>query len=211
MKISSKIISYGCLLLLAAQFIFAAVSEAAPKNTKKPKRGYSAPAKQSEQKQSKTNAKELPKAEAENAGGNADYSHNLVLSPYTSLPSYVIFRFKKEKPLMVRGLFTLDGRLLVVPLSYRLKSNDFRASFPTPSESLEYQFQAVFSDGEMQLSEKFTSESRCALHATEALVSKANGYPLQNKMISLALWLDEELSQLKYAIFLSETLAKEAP
>ncbi len=140
----------------------------------------------------------------------AEFSHNLVLSPYAGLPSYVIFRFAKEKPILVRAIFVIDGRLLVIPLSFREKSNDFRGSFPAGFESLNYQFQAAFSDGRTLLSERFDAEARCAARATEAIVANATRYPLQKKMLNAALWLDEELSQLKYAIFLTETMSKEA-
>jgi hypothetical protein len=140
---------------------------------------------------------------------HARFAHNLLLSSYPGLPSQVLFSFFEEKPVLVRGIFFLDGHMLVVPFAARKDIQQFRGIFPTPHETLRYQFQAVFGDGRTLLSEEFIAEPRCGLLEALKIVGSARAFPAQNDLLEQALALDQQSSQLKYALFVINTFLKE--
>ena len=86
---------------------------------------------------------------------NALFGHNLIINDSPGLPSRIIFTFQGGKPQIVRALIVLDERLLIVPLTYREQTKDFRGLFPTPQTSLQYQFQVLPADGKALMSNVF--------------------------------------------------------
>ena len=136
---------------------------------------------------------------AEGKAREAQFSHNLLLNTHPGVPSKLIFRFSGVKPKSVRAIMLLDGNLLVVPLSYIDKQGNFRGSFPTPRESLSYQFQASL-EGTTLLSGMFTAEARCAEAALGKIISAANAFPGQTGLLRQALTLEDELEQYKYIV-----------
>ncbi len=145
----------------------------------------------------------LVQAQETAAGGpvaDAGFGHNLVIGEGPGLPSYIVFRFGEKKPVAIRVLFVLDGSLLVAPLRFQEASGDFRGEFPTPQESLMYQFQASFADGSVLLSETFTADAGCAGAEAHRIIAAAKKYPQQPELLEQVRALDLDIARLKYSL-----------
>ena len=89
-----------------------------------------------------------------------DYRHRLLLNPIPGLPSEIKFLAPLPDGSSVRALFTLDGKLLALPLKLDRQSGEHRATFPTPFKSLDYQFQ-IMAPTESRLSQMYRTRPSC--------------------------------------------------
>ncbi len=101
------------------------------------------------------------------------FRHDTSLATLPGLLGKVSFapREHLDRIHQVRAFLLIDSQLLVVPLRFDATNEVFVGSFPTPKESLRYQFQLVYRNGKSLVSETFSIEPDCetksALNFTE--------------------------------------------
>ena len=103
----------------------------------------------------------------------------------------------------IKALVTIDGRLIVLPLS--LKEAAYSADFPAPRRSLEYQIVMSRSDNGPFVSTSYHVPMTCYEHITQAVES----LELSDKkrlQIYEALKLQGEIASLEYAVAAVERL-----
>lgn len=136
------------------------------------------------------------------------FEHRLILHPYRGLPSELIFTPREKIPVQVRGLFVLDGVLLVVPFRHNRGQKHFVAVFPTPKKTLRYQFQMVFDGGKTLLSEVFAANPQCSSVEAEQMVRKAKSFRHQQKLLREAIALDRDVVVIQYLIQAIDNILK---
>jgi hypothetical protein len=110
---------------------------------------------------------------------DGDFVHEISLHPMTQMPSTITIVPRGDfggQVDQIRALLVLDGALLAIKLhpqninvGPREESNslndkrptEFKGSFPTPAESLSYQFQIILKGGRSQLTERFEVSPDC--------------------------------------------------
>lgn len=103
-----------------------------------------------------------PEAEASSEGEFPKFSQRVTLNPIWGLPSLLSLVVDDPKQItQARALMVIDGELLAVPLRYHEPSQAFRGIFPTPEQTLSFQFQLIFSSGKSALSAPLAVEPRC--------------------------------------------------
>lgn len=138
------------------------------------------------------------------------FEHSLTLHPYRGLPSEIAFRPRDRRPSSVRGIFVLDGFLLVVPFRYEPLKRVYLGSFPTPKTSLRYQFQMMFKNGKSILSEVFEVSPSCSSIEIEKMIRKSKKSKEQRKVLREAIALDQEVDVLQYLIHEVDSIMKRA-
>jgi hypothetical protein len=90
------------------------------------------------------------------------FSHQISLNPISPLQSVITFVPEGGANYqMVRALLILDGELLAVPLQSEADGKAYRGTFPTPKETLSYQFQAISTEDSSKLSASFEVSPYC--------------------------------------------------
>ena len=101
---------------------------------------------------------------------NLIFTSEVRLSPITQLPADITFVPEGESGAnikQVRALLVLDGELLAIKLKKDLQPQtrnegpEFRGTFPSPSETITYQFQITFNDGKAELTNSFEVSPGC--------------------------------------------------
>lgn len=102
---------------------------------------------------------------------NLTFTAQVQLSPITKLPANITFVPEGEAGgniEQVRALLVLDGELLAIKLQKDLSPEtrnvgaEFRGMFPSPSETLTYQFQIISKGGKTELTNRFEVSPSCA-------------------------------------------------
>lgn len=155
-----------------------------------------------------------PAADAAESGSSTEkrlsgFGHKLVLNAYSGMPSMLMFSSVADKPAEVRALITLDGSLLAVPLSFHMKTKSFVGTFPTPKQSLQYQFQVLLPEGRLAISELFTADPKCEKNVADEIAKSAASFPAQAGLLTEALELDKDSERLQYMINSIESVLKD--
>lgn len=95
-------------------------------------------------------------------GDELRFSHQVTLHSIPPLQSIITFVPADGEDLKtVRALLQLDGELLVVPLLSEPGAKSYRGTFPTPKESLSFEFQVISTNGATQLTRRFEVSPEC--------------------------------------------------
>lgn len=94
----------------------------------------------------------------------------------------------------------LDGKLLSLPLRYDSSYNSFTAQFPTPHESLNYQFQLIRKDGGTILSDSYAVNPSCEEELTRLLDSNKEKFAGQRALALEATRKLEDIHRMNYLI-----------
>ncbi len=129
-------------------------------------------------------------------------NHQVTISPYPGLPSKITVLRVPESVLEMRALLVLDGALAVLPLRLTADAGNLEVSFPTPRDTLSYQFQVVSKRGagEAWMSEMYAVDPKCVEVSSETALSAANHFPSQAELLKKAVELDKEVETLKYVL-----------
>ena len=101
---------------------------------------------------------------------NLTFTSQVQLSPVTQLPANITFVPEGDSGTnieQVRALLVLDGELLAIKLQKdvqprtRSQGPEFRGTFPSPNETITYQFQIIYRDGKAELTNRFEVSPGC--------------------------------------------------
>lgn len=134
------------------------------------------------------------------------FPHQLKLNSIAGLPSEITITLSPQKELVahVRALFVLDGKLLVIPFGKSGEDSLYHGTFPTPTDSLHYQFQFISVKGKSTLSPVFQASPLCTDNAgdnaAQNLAQKANRFPKQPELLQESFVLQRSAEVLSYVI-----------
>ena len=101
---------------------------------------------------------------------NLTFTAQVQLSPISQLPANITFVPEGDSGSdieQVRALLVLDGELLAIKLQKdaqprsRTEGPEFRGTFPSPNETLTYQFQIISKSGKAELTNRFEVVPSC--------------------------------------------------
>ena len=101
---------------------------------------------------------------------NLTFTAQVQLSPVTQLPANITFVPEGDSGAaieQVRALLVLDGELLAIKLQKdvqprtRSQGPEFRGTFPSPNQTITYQFQIIYKDGKAELTNRFEVSPGC--------------------------------------------------
>ena len=102
---------------------------------------------------------------------NLAFTAQVQLSPIVQLPANITFVPEGDSGVdieQVRALLVLDGELLAIKLQKDMQPGsrsagpEFRGMFPSPNETLTYQFQIISKGGKAELTNRFEVSPSCS-------------------------------------------------
>jgi hypothetical protein len=112
---------------------------------------------------------------------NLKFTAQVQLSPISQLPANITFVPEGDVGSsidQVRAMLVLDGELLAIKLQKdsqpktRNEGPEFRGVFPTPNETLTYQFQIMYKNGKAELTNRFETLPGCSGYRIEDEVDR---------------------------------------
>lgn len=128
-----------------------------------------------------------------------EFSQQLLFHPIA--PLHALVSFVPRDPQQIKGVrlhAEVNRQLLSVNMKFAAEARAFRATIPTPTDTLIYRFQILMKNGASFLSERFSAEGKC---------SNSRYVPRESDDTQLreALTLQREEKQLEY---IANTLRK---
>lgn len=129
-----------------------------------------------------------------------ELSHNIVVHPLSGLPSAITLAVKNFKVSKARVFLVVDGELLVLNLEHFNVADVFHANFPSPKNTLSYQFQLVDFDGKVFMSDNFKAKLQCKTNEVEKLFKNSSVSDWQEKLLREAVELEHQRLMLEQLI-----------
>lgn len=141
-----------------------------------------------------------------NSGSLFDY--NLALNSVPGLPSSLSLSSKQNTIKQSRVFLLLDGELLVLPLTpSEEEKGKLSVSFPTPRESLSFQFQGIDSGKNLVLSETTFVDLSCPKNHSQSIIDAKAKDAAHKEAIEKAHSKEKDSRLLSYTIKILQSIA----